>query len=182
MPAAATRGCTVWFTGLPCSGKSTLARMTFEKLSGLGLPVEILDGDEIRKHFSAGVGFSKEERSAHLRRVSYLCQMLTKHGVIVIAAFISPYRENRAYARGLIGDRFVEIFTDSSVEVCVKRDIKGMYKRAIAGEIKQFTGISDPYERPERPELVLKTAAETAEQSLAKLMNLLRDRYGIRVS
>jgi adenylylsulfate kinase len=176
-----TRGCTVWFTGLPCSGKSTLSRMLFDRLSRLGLPVELLDGDELRKHFSAGVGFSKEERAGHLRRVSYLCQMLTKHGVIVVASFVSPYRENREYARGLIGDRFAEVFTDSSVEACMRRDVKGMYKRAMAGEIKQFTGVSDPYERPERPELLLKTDEEKTEESMAKLMNLLRDRYGIPV-
>lgn len=176
------QGCTVWFTGLPCSGKSTLARMAFEKLSGLGFPVEFLDGDELRKHFSAGVGFTKEDRSGHLRRVSYLCRMLTKHGVIVIASFVSPYRENREYARGLIGDRFVEVFTDSSVEACMKRDVKGMYKKALAGEIKQFTGVSDPYERPERPELLLKTDEEKPEESMAKLMDLLRGRYGIPLS
>lgn len=175
------RGTTIWFTGLPCSGKSTLARLTFEKLGGLGLPVEFLDGDDFRKHFSAGVGFSKEERSSHLRRVSTLCRLLNKHGVIVVASFISPYRENREYARGLIGDRFVEVFTDSSVEVCMKRDVKGMYKKAMAGEIKQFTGVSDPYERPEHPELLLKTDLEAPEESLVKLMNLLRDRYGIPV-
>lgn len=175
------RGCTIWFTGLPCSGKSTLARMAFEKLNGLGFPVEFLDGDELRKHFSAGVGFSKEERSSHLRRVSTLCQMLTKHGVIVIAAFVSPYRENREYARGLIGDRFVEVFTDSSVEACMKRDVKGMYKKAMAGEIKQFTGVSDPYERPERPELLLKTDTKNPEENMTQLMNLLRDHYGIPV-
>lgn len=170
------RGITIWFTGLPCSGKSTLARMTFEKLGGMGFPVEFLNGDELRKHFSAGVGFSKEERSSHLKRVSYLCQMLTKHGVIVIASFVSPYRENRDYARGLMGDRFVEVFTDSSLEACMKRDVKGMYKKALAGEIKQFTGVSDPYERPERPELLLKTDQEPAAESLKRLLDLLRTR------
>ena len=169
-------GCTVWFTGLPCSGKSTLARMTAEGLSGRGLPVELLDGDELRTHFSAGVGFSKEERASHLRRVSYLCHLLTKHGVIVIASFVSPYRENREEARRLIGDRFIEVFADSSLEACMKRDVKGMYRKALAGEIKQFTGVSDPYEPPERPHLTLKTDQETPEQSLAKLMGLLKER------
>ena len=175
------QGCTVWFTGLPCSGKSTLARMAVEKLAGLGLSVEMLDGDELRKHFSAGMGFTKEERWSHLRRVSYLCHLLTKHGVIVIASFVAPYRENREYARGLIGDRFLEVFTDASVEVCIKRDVKGMYKKALAGEIPRFTGVSDPYERPEHPELLLKTDMEPPEDSLNKLMELLRNRYGIPI-
>ena len=176
------QGCTIWFTGLPCSGKSTLARMTFEKLSGMGLEVELLDGDELRKHFSAGVGFTKEERWSHLRRVAYLCQLLTKHGVIVIASFVSPYRENRDYARSLVGKRFIEIFTDSSLESCMKRDVKGMYKKALAGEIPRFTGVSDPYERPENPELLLKTDEEPAAVSLDKLFTLLRTRYDLPAS
>ena len=155
--------------------------MAAQKLGQLGLPVELLDGDELRTHFSVGVGFSKEDRSNHLRRVSYLCHLLTKNGVVVLASFISPYRENREYARKLIGDRFAEVFTDSPVESCMKRDVKGMYQKALAGEIKQFTGVSDPYEPPLHPDLVLKTDEETPSQSLAKLMDLLRDRYGFPI-
>lgn len=155
--------------------------MAEEQLRKLGLPVELLDGDELRKHFSAGVGFSKEDRSQHLKRVSYLCHMLTKHGVIVLASFVSPYRENREQARKVIGDRFVEVFTDSPVDSCIKRDVKGMYKKALAGEIKNFTGVSDPYEPPEHPELFLKTDEEPPAESVAKLLALLRDRYGIAI-
>lgn len=155
--------------------------MALKALTEAGVPVEFLDGDELRTHFSLGVGFSKEERSNHLKRVAYLCRMLTKHGVVVLASFVSPYRENRDYARKLIGDRFAEIFTDSTVESCMKRDVKGMYKKALAGEIKQFTGVSDPYERPEHPDLLLKTDEEPAEESLKKLFSLLRDRYGVTI-
>ncbi len=174
-------GCTVWLTGLPCSGKSTIARMAREKLEQSGVPVELLDGDEIRRHFSAGVGFSKEERSNHLKKVAYLCHLLTKHGVVVLASFVSPYRQNREYARRLVGDRFIEVYTDSTLEACMKRDVKGMYKKALAGEILQFTGVSDPYEPPEHPHLVLKTDGEPPEESLSKLLSLLRDRYGVPV-
>jgi len=175
------RGYTVWLTGLPCSGKSTVARMAFEELSRAGLPVELLDGDELRTHFSAGVGFSKEDRSNHLKRVSYLCHLLSKNGVIVLASFISPYRENREHARRLMGDRFIEVFTDCSLEVCIQRDVKGMYKKALAGQIQQFTGVSDPYEPPEHPELTLKTDQEPAAASLERLLNMLRTRYHLLV-
>ena len=172
-------GCTVWFTGLPCSGKSTVARLAAERLKAQGAQVDLLDGDEIRTHFSLGVGFSKEDRSNHLKRVSYLCHLLTKHGVIVLASFVSPYKENREYARRLIGDRFVEVFTDCPLEVCIQRDVKGMYKKALAGQIQQFTGVSDPYEPPVSPELVLQTGEEEPEESLKKLFAYLEKRYSL---
>ena len=174
-------GCTIWFTGYPCSGKSTVSKLAAKQLSELGFRVELLDGDELRTHFSAGLGFSKEDRSAHLKRVSYLCHMLSKHGVIVLASFVSPYRENREFARKVVGDRFVEVFTDSPIESCMKRDVKGMYKKALAGEIKQFTGVSDPYEPPLNPDLVLKTDEEAPAASVAKLLGLLRERYGFPI-
>jgi len=169
-------GCTAWFTGLPCSGKTTVARKAQEILQQQGYRVELLDGDELRKHFSAGVGFSKEDRSNHLKRVSFLAHLLTKHGVIVLASFVSPYRENRDYARQLIGKQFFEIYADAPLEVCIKRDVKGMYKKALAGEIKDFTGVQDPYEVPPSPELVLKTAEEPLEQSVEKLFAFLKSR------
>ncbi len=172
-------GWTIWFTGLPCSGKTTVARMALELYKKAGVPVELLDGDELRTHFSAGVGFSKEDRANHLKRVSYLCHLLTKHGVLVLASFVSPYRENRDYARQLIGDRFVEVYADAPVEVCIQRDVKGMYKKALAGQIQQFTGVSDPYEPPPSPELVLRTAEEPAEKSLEKLTGYLQGHCGI---
>lgn len=175
------RGWTVWFTGLPCSGKTTVARMALEAYGLAGVPVELLDGDELRSHFSAGVGFSKEDRANHLKRVSYLCHLLTKHGVLVLASFVSPYRENRDHARQLIGDRFIEVYADAPLEVCIHRDVKGMYKKALAGQIEQFTGVSDPYEPPPSPELVLRTAEEPAEESLKKLMSYLQARSGIPI-
>lgn len=171
----------MWFTGLPCSGKTTVAKMALKELERAGIRAELLDGDELRQHFSAGVGFSKEDRSNHLKRVQYLCHLLSKHGVVVLASFISPYRENREYGRNLIGDRFVEIYADAPVEVCIQRDVKGMYKKALAGEIKQFTGVSDPYEVPDNPDLVLHTGQEPAEVSMGKLFGFLRTRFGIAV-
>ena len=169
-------GVTLWLTGLPCSGKTTIAEIVKAELEAKGCAVELLDGDEIRKHFSAGVGFSKEDRANHLKRVAYLCHLLSKHGVVVLASFVSPYRENRDYARGLIGERFVEIFVDTPLEECIKRDVEGMYKKALAGEIKQFTGVSDPYEPPAAAELTIRTVEETASQSAERLLGLLRQR------
>ncbi len=170
------KGATVWFTGLPCSGKTTVAKKALEILQAQGRPVELLDGDELRKHFSAGVGFSKEDRSNHLKRVQFLCHLLNKHGVLVLASFVSPYRENRDYGRQLIGENFIEVYADAPVEVCIKRDVKGMYKKALAGEIKEFTGVSDPYEVPPSPELVLHTAQESLDQSVEHLFTYLRGR------
>ena len=173
-------GCTVWFTGLPCSGKTTIAKRLETELARRGVAVELLDGDEIRKHFSAGVGFSKEDRSNHLKRVAYLCHLLTKHGVVVLASFVSPYRENRDYARALIGNgevvtngTFVEVYVNCPVEVCIQRDVKGMYKKALAGEIQQFTGVSDPYEEPPAPELVIHSNREPVETSVSRCLAYL---------
>ena len=167
-------GWTLWFTGLPCSGKTTLAERIKQALEAEGAAVELLDGDEIRKHFSAGVGFSREDRTNHLKRVAYLCHLLTRHGVIVLASFVSPYRENRDYGRQLIGDRFLEIFVDTPLEECMRRDVKGMYKKALAGEIKEFTGVSDPYEPPLTPELVIRTADESADAGAQRILDFLR--------
>lgn len=163
-------GVTLWLTGLPCAGKTTIAELVKRQLETQGCAVEWLDGDEIRKQFSAGVGFSREDRASHLRRVAYLCHLLTKHGVVVLASFVSPYRENRTYARRLLGERFVEIFVDTPLEECMRRDVKGQYKKAVAGELKQFTGISDPYEPPAQAEVVIRTmetSAEAAAQQIA---------------
>ena len=169
------KGSTVWFTGLPCSGKTTVAEKALEILRAQGRPVEMLDGDELRKHFSAGVGFTKEDRANHLKRVAYLCHLLTKHGVLVLATFVSPYRENRDYARQLIGnEHFMEVYADAPLEECIKRDVKGMYKKALAGEIKQFTGVDDPYEAPLKAELTLHTATEKLDESVERLFADLR--------
>lgn len=174
-PAGAPRGpgATLWFTGLPCSGKTTIATLVKRALRARGTSVELLDGDELRQHFSAGVGFTREDRNSHLRRVAYLCHLLTKHGVVVLASFVSPYRENRDYARTLIGGTFVEVHVDTPLEECIRRDVKGMYRKALAGELKQFTGISDPYEPPERAEVVIHTAELSPEVGAQRVLEAL---------
>lgn len=171
---SARQGWTLWLTGLPSSGKTTIAELMKRRLDAEGRPVELLDGDEIRKHFSAGVGFSREDRAAHLQRVAFLCHLLSKHGVVVIASFVSPYRENRDHARRLIGERFVEVFVDTPLEECIKRDVKGLYKKALAGEIAQFTGVSDPYEPPPQPEIVVRTLEESAEAAAGRILERLQ--------
>lgn len=167
-------GFTVWFTGLPCSGKSTLARMLEKKLREMGRKVEVLDGDEVRQRLSRGLGFSKEDRDENIRRISYVCKLLSRNGVVAISAAISPYREVREEARRE-NERFVEVYVKCPVEVCIKRDVKGLYKKAINGEIKNFTGISDPYEEPLNPEVIVETDKETPEESLGKILNKLRE-------
>lgn len=176
--ASEGQGTALWFTGLPCSGKTTIATLVKEALQARGTPVELLDGDEIRQQFSAGVGFSREDRNSHLRRVAYLCHLLTKHGVVVLASFVSPYRENREYARTLIGRAFVEVHVDTPLEECIRRDVKGMYRKALAGELKQFTGVSDPYEPPEQAEVVIRTMELSAEAGAQRVLEALDQRAG----
>jgi adenylyl-sulfate kinase len=175
MESAREQGFALWFTGLPSSGKTTLARLIERELRARGLKVEVLDGDEVRQHLSPQLGFSKEERDIHIRRIAYVARLLVRHGVIAIVAAISPYRETRRYARQLIG-RFVEVYVNCPVEVCIERDVKGLYKRALRGEIAHFTGISDPYEEPLAPELVIyshqEAPAESARRVLARLIEL----------
>ena len=170
---AKSKGLTLWFTGLPCSGKSTIAGLVAQRLQGDGERVEVLDGDEIREHFSAGVGFTREGRTQHLKRIAYLAYLLNKHGVIAIAALIAPYKENRDSARELIQESFIEIFVDTPLEECIRRDVRGMYKKAMTGEIKQFTGISDPYEEPENPDLTIQTMDETPEESAQRVLDVV---------
>jgi adenylylsulfate kinase len=162
-------GFTVWFTGLPCSGKSTLAELVAADLRRQGQPVEVLDGDEIRTHLSADLGFSKEDRDRHIRRIGWLCELLSRNGVVAVAAFIAPYREVRGLNRREIV-RYVEVFVDCPVDVCAQRDVKGMYARAMRGEIRNFTGVSDPYEEPLDPEVAVHTDRETPEESAAKVL------------
>lgn len=166
------KGFTVWFTGLPCSGKTTLAKMLAEKLRGMGFKVESLDGDVTRKYLSRDLGFSKEDRNENIRRVGFVAKLLTRNGIVVTAAFVSPYREIREEIRREIGD-FVEVYVKCPVEVCIQRDVKGMYKKALAGEIKNFTGIDDPYEEPLNPEVVVETDKESPEESLQKILKAL---------
>lgn len=166
------KGFTLWFTGLPCSGKSTLAKNVEEILLERGLNVELFDGDEIRTNLTAELGFSKEDRDRNIRRVGYVCRLLSRNGVAAIAAVISPYENIREEVRSSIS-RFVEIYLDAPLEELIRRDVKGMYKKALAGEIKNFTGIDDPYEVPPKPEVHIKTAEETVEESTRKIIYTL---------
>lgn len=158
-------GFTIWFTGLSGAGKSTLANLLVDRLRGMGRRVELLDGDEVRTNLSQGLGFSKADRDANIRRIAYVARLLSRNGVIAITAAISPYRETRDTARAEIRN-FVEIYVDCPIDVCEQRDVKGLYKKARAGEIKEFTGISDPYEAPENAEVVVHTERENAEQDV----------------
>jgi len=166
------RGVTVWFTGLPSSGKSTIARALERLLKKAGLEAELLDGDVVRTHLSKDLGFSREDRDTNIKRIGFVCHLLTKHGVAAIASLVSPYRDSREANRRLIGS-FVEVYVKASSDACAKRDVKGLYQKARAGEIKGFTGVDDPYEEPENAEVVCDTEHETAEESLAKVVSCL---------
>jgi adenylyl-sulfate kinase len=166
------KGFTVWFTGLSGSGKTTLARALEEDLKSRGFHVEVLDGDEVRLRLSKGLGFSKEDRDENIRRISYVAKVVTRCGAVAITCAISPYREIRDEARKEI-ERFVEVFVKCDLEECIRRDVKGLYKKALSGEIKNFTGVSDPYEEPLNPEIVVETHRETPEESLNKIISSL---------
>ena len=170
------KGFTLWFTGLPCSGKSTLAELLAEEFKSRGRFVEIMDGDEVRKHLTKGLGFSREDRDENIRRIGYVCRLLSRNGVIAIAAAISPFRSIRDEVRAGHQSSFIEIYVDTPLELCIQRDVKGMYKKAIAGEMKNFTGISDPYEPPTSPEIVIQTAKENAQKSCAQILSALEQR------
>jgi len=163
------KGFTLWLTGLSCSGKSTLARILEDDLRNRGLKVEVLDGDVVRTNLSKGLGYSKEDRDTNIRRIGFVCHLLSRNGVVAIGAAISPYRDVRREIRELIGD-FVEVYVKCPVQVCARRDIKGLYARALAGEIKNFTGISDPYEEPLEPDITVETDIELPEQSAEKIL------------
>jgi len=164
-----SKGVTVWFTGLPCSGKTTVADGVAEKLRGQGYKVERLDGDIVRRSLTSDLGFSKEDRDENIKRVTFVAKLLTRNGVIVLATFVSPYVERRRKSREEIGE-FMEVYVRCSIEECMKRDVKGMYRKAMAGEITGFTGVDDPYEEPPSPELVLDTDKETVEESVQKVL------------
>ncbi|HKP13369.1 MAG TPA: adenylyl-sulfate kinase [Blastocatellia bacterium] len=168
------KGATLWFTGLSGAGKTTLARMVEDELRNRGYKVEVLDGDVVRTNLSKGLGFSKEDRDTNIRRIGFVCNLLTRNGVIAIAAAISPYREVRDEVRRDIG-AFVEVFAKCPIDVLAERDVKGLYKKALAGEIKNFTGIDDPYEEPLAPEVVVETDRETARQSAARIIARLEE-------
>jgi adenylyl-sulfate kinase len=166
------KGCTVWFTGLSGAGKSTLAQGLESELKRRDVQVEVLDGDVVRTNLSKGLGFSKEDRDINIRRIGFVCNLLTRNGVVAIAAAISPYKAIRDENRALIG-RFVEVYCECPLDELERRDVKGLYKKARAGEIKGFTGIDDPYEPPEKPEVTIHSGQETAEESLGKILRTL---------
>ena len=170
-----SKGVTIWFTGLSGSGKSTIAHLVEKKIKAAGAKVELLDGDVIRTNLSKGLTFTKEDRDINIKRIGFVCHLLTRNGVIAIVSAISPYRSTRDYNRRLIGD-FIEVYAKCPLEECEKRDVKGLYKKARAGEMKEFTGVSDPYEEPLNPEVVCETDKETPEQSAEKVFNFLRIR------
>jgi adenylyl-sulfate kinase len=165
-------GCCLWFTGLSGAGKSTIANIVVDSLRARGRKVELLDGDEVREHLSKGLGFSKADRDENIRRIGWVASVLARNGVVSVTAAISPYRAVRDEVRGWTS-HFVEIHVATSLEECESRDVKGLYARARAGEIPEFTGVSDPYEAPLSPEITLETAGHTPEQSAAEVIGWL---------
>jgi adenylyl-sulfate kinase len=166
------KGFTLWFTGLPSSGKSTLARKVEEVLLERGMNVEVLDGDEVRENLSKGLGFSKEDRDINIRRIGFVAKLLSRNGAVAITAAISPYRAVRDEMRKAIG-RFVEVYVECPIEVLTERDVKGLYKKALAGEIKHFTGVDDPYEAPLKPEVVIHSDKEEIDDSVTRILGTL---------
>ena len=168
------KGFTLWFTGLSGSGKTAIAKRVAEQLRDRGLKVERLDGDIVRQSLTRDLGFSKEDRDKNIERVTFVAKLLTRNGVAVLCSFISPYRERRAKSRREIGE-FIEVYVECPVAVCAERDVKGLYAQAFAGEIENFTGVSDPYEEPENPEIICHTAQETPEESAANVIAYLEE-------
>lgn len=166
------KGFTLWFTGLSGAGKSTISTMVVDRLRAAGARVELLDGDTVRTNLSKGLGFSKEDRDTNIRRIGFVCELLSRHGVIAVAAAISPYREVREEVRRRIAN-FVEVYVECPLDVVVGRDVKGLYRKALDGQIPSFTGVSDPYEPPLAPEVVVHTASETPEESVDKIWTSL---------
>jgi adenylylsulfate kinase len=163
------KGVTIWFTGLSGAGKSTLSEALTRHFLARGRNVEVLDGDEVRTHLSKGLGFSREDRDTNIKRIAYVCKLLTRNGVLCISAAIAPYREARQWAREQIGN-FVEIYVKCPLEVCRERDVKGLYKLVDEGKIQHFTGVDDPYEEPENPDLVVETNKQSIEESVASIL------------
>jgi len=174
-----SKGFVLWFTGLSGAGKTTLSSLLATELRTRGLNVEILDGDEVRTNLSKGLGFSKEDRDTNIRRIGYVSRLLARNNVAVIAAAISPYREVRDEVRRAIsgnGAAFIEVFVKCSIDVLAERDVKGLYKKALAGELQGFTGVSDPYEEPLHPEVIVETDVETVAASAAKILQVIEKR------
>jgi adenylyl-sulfate kinase len=168
-------GFVLWFTGLSGAGKTTLATRIYARLSELGAKVELLDGDVVRTHLSKGLGFSREDRNTNVRRIGFVCDLLARNGVIVIASAISPFRAVREELKSQLPN-FVEVHVDCPLDVVVKRDVKGLYRKALAGEIANFTGVSDPYEPPTAPEVRVRTDSETPDESETRIWDYLQSR------
>jgi adenylyl-sulfate kinase len=166
------KGFTLWFTGMSGAGKSTISEIVLERLRQAGAKVELLDGDIVRTHLSKGLGFSKEDRDTNVRRIGFVSELLTRNGIIALVAAISPYRAVREEVRGNIG-AFVEVYVHCPIEVLAERDVKGLYKKALAGEIASFTGVSDPYEPPANPEITIDSSTEKIEDSVEKVWRKL---------
>ena len=174
------RGAVVWFTGLSGAGKSTIAHSVEEQLFQTGCLSYVFDGDNVRHGLCSDLGFSAEDRTENIRRIAEMCRLFVDAGVVALTAFISPLHSDRAMVRKLMGDDFIEVYCRCPVEVCEERDVKGLYKKARAGEIKDFTGISAPYEAPENPDMIIDTDEVSLEESVDKVMNLLLDRKVIK--
>jgi adenylylsulfate kinase len=172
------QGFTLWFTGLSGAGKTTIAELVRPELERRGLLVEWLDGDEVREHLSKGLGFSKEDRDTNIDRIGWVASRLTRHGAAVIVSAISPYAEARRKARKMVEEHgvFLEVFVDASVDECARRDVKGLYEKAFRGEIKEFTGVSDPYEAPTDPEIRIESEHEEPEDSARRILQVLEER------
>jgi adenylylsulfate kinase len=174
-------GFTLWFTGLSGAGKTTISQGVAFHLKTRGLPVEVLDGDVVRTHLSQGLGFSKEDRDINIRRIGFVASLLTRHQVIVIVSAISPYQETREEVRQMT-ENFVEVYVKASLDTCEKRDVKGLYAKARSGEIKQFTGINDPYEEPVNAEIICNTEYETVDESISKVIFYLKEMGYLSIS
>jgi adenylylsulfate kinase len=168
------KGVTIWLTGLPCCGKTTIADKVADLLTEKGMLVERLDGDLVRQNLSNDLGFSKKDRNENIRRAIFLAKMLTRNNVVVLASFVSPYEKQRRNARKEI-KHFIEVYVRCPVKICMKRDVKGMYKKALEGKIKHFTGVDDPYEEPKDPELIVDTDIESVDESVGKVLQKIEE-------
>ncbi len=168
------KGVAIWLTGLSGSGKTTISIPLVDRLKNIGYRVQILDGDVVRKKLTKDLGFSKEDRDKNIQRVTFVAQQLVNHGVIVVCAFISPYLSERQYARSEIGN-FIEVFVKCPIEVCEQRDVKGLYAKARSGEIKNFTGIDDPYEEPKNPEITVNTSTSTVDDEVNSIIKYMKN-------
>jgi len=175
-PSTKDNGFTLWFTGLSGAGKTTISKLIEDTLRERRQRLEILDGDVVRENLSKGLGFSKEDRDTNIRRIAFVADLLSRNGVPVITAAISPYTETRREARELMGERFIEVWVKASVEACAERDVKGLYAKAFSGEIKEFTGVSDPYEDPEHAEIIVDTETQEPAESAGQIIAYLEER------